>query len=127
MQVSWKTLANQAWKARENAYLIGKTAVGSSLLTPEGKIFSGCNVEHRFRINDVHAEVNAISTMVSNGHFKLSKIIVVSTRKKFTPCGACMDWIIQFGGLECEIGYQSGKDGEIIVYTAKDLMPHYPG
>lgn len=125
-RASWKALSDYAWGSRENSYLIGKTAVGSALSTSGGKIFAGCNVEHRYRINDVHAEVNAISSMVAAGYKELSRIIVVSEEKKFTPCGSCLDWIIQFGGLDCEIAYQSGKDGEIIVFTARELMPHYP-
>jgi cytidine deaminase len=122
----WEELARVAWQTRDFAYIIGDTKVGSALLTIEGKLFSGCNVEHRFRINDSHAEVNAITTMVASGYRSLKAIIVVSERKKFTPCGSCMDWIFQFGGPDCEVAYQSGINGEIFTFTAKELMPHYP-
>ena len=126
LETSWETLAEEAWKVREQAYLIGKTAVGAALLTEEGKIFSGCNVEHRYRINDVHAEVNALSTMVAKGYRKPVRIFIASERNRFTPCGSCMDWIMQFGGLDCEIAYQAGREGDIVVYRARDLMPYYP-
>jgi cytidine deaminase len=122
----WENLAEIAWVTRNNAYLIGETAVGAAILTDEGKIFSGCNVEHRFRINDSHAEVNAITTMVAAGYKIIRCIIVVSERSRFTPCGSCMDWIFQFGGPDCEVAYQSGRNGQIFTFLAKDLMPFYP-
>lgn len=124
--VLWKELANSAWETRKNAYLIGETAVGAALLSDKNEIFTGCNVEHRYRINDIHAEVNAITNMVSAGSQRIRGIIVVSERNRFTPCGACLEWIFQFGGPDCEVAYQSGKDGEITIFVAKDLMPYYP-
>jgi cytidine deaminase len=71
-------LAQAAWSARENAYVIGPTKVGCAVLATDGRIYSGCNVEHRFRSHDVHAEVNAITNMVAAG----------TTHKAVTEC----DW-----------------------------------
>ena len=53
-------------------------------------------------------------------------IIIAAERDRFTPCGACMDWIFQFGGPECLVGYQSEKRGKITYHKAKELMPYYP-
>ena len=60
-------LARMAWEIRESAYVIGPTKVGCAVLGVNGKVYSGCNVEHRFRSHDVHAEVNAITSMVAGG------------------------------------------------------------
>lgn len=121
----WDDLALTAWKHRENARILGKTKVGAAVLS-EGKIFGGCNIEHKFRSHDIHAEISAISIMISSGCKKLDGIIVVAERKKFTPCGGCLDWIFEFGGSKCLVGYQTKKDGVITVFKAEELMPHYP-
>jgi cytidine deaminase len=119
-------LAEAAWHIREMAYVFGKTKVGAAVLSADGGVFVGCNVEHRFRSHDVHAEVNAITNMVAAGKTELISVIVVAERERFTPCGGCMDWIYQFGGPDCLVGYQSEKDGEIKIFKASDLMPYYP-
>jgi cytidine deaminase len=121
----WNKMANVAWHHRENAIVIGKTKVGSAVASNQ-KIFGGCNIEHKFRSHDIHAEISAISTMVSSGCQKLDAIIIVSNRKKFTPCGGCLDWIFEFGGPECLVSYQNKKNGKIEIFVAKELMPHYP-
>jgi cytidine deaminase len=126
-QIPWNTLAEAAWKCRNQAYIIGKTKVGAALITDTEGIFVGCNVEHKYRCHDVHAEVNAITNMVSFGHTKVIAIIVVAEHSNFTPCGGCMDWILQFGGESCLVAIQSQPGGEIHIFQASELMPHYPG
>jgi|SRR5215469_5449510 len=125
-QQDWDALAKIAWSVRRNAHLYGPTAVGAAVLTKTNRVFGGCNVEHRFRSHDVHAEVNAIGTMVANGETQLRAIFIAAERDRFTPCGACMDWIFQFGSHTCEIGYQNNEGGRTKVFTAEELMPHYP-
>ena len=124
--INWDILSKHAWSVRNNSYLIGTTKVGYAMITNKGEIFTGCNVEHRYRILDVHAEVNAITNMVTSGTKSFYAIFVAAERVKFTPCGSCLDWIIQFGGLECQIGYQTSRKSKIIVHTAHELMPYYP-
>ncbi len=121
----WKKLASTAWRYRENARILGKTKVGAAVYS-ENKIFGGCNIEHKFRSHDIHAEISSISAMVSAGCKKLDVILIVAQREKFTPCGGCLDWIFEFGDPDCLVGYQTKKDGEITVFKANDLMPHYP-
>jgi len=122
----WATLAAAAWKSRQHAFVIGNTKVGAAAICSSGALFSGCNVEHRYRCHDVHAEVNAITSMVAGGYTDLVGILIAAEREHFTPCGGCMDWIFQFGGPECLVAFQSREGGELNVYTAGDLMPHYP-
>jgi cytidine deaminase len=123
---TFRSLAEAAWAVRENAYILGKTKVGCALLTSGNKMFVGCNVEHRFRSHDVHAEVNAISTMVANGEQEIRCILVAAERNNFTPCGACMDWIMQFAVKGCLVAFSSSPGSEPTIYTAEQLMPYYP-
>ena len=118
-------LSKNAWKARENAFLYGQTKVGAALVSEE-VVFTGCNVEQQFRSHDVHAEVNAIGNMVAGGLKSFTHILIVAERARFTPCGSCMDWIMQFGGDECMVGFQNTPEGEVLIKKAKELMPFYP-
>jgi cytidine deaminase len=125
-QSQLKSMSDAAWEVREHAYVYGPTRVGAAVMTADGRIFVGCNVEHRFRSHDIHAEVNAIGAMVAAGHTDLVAVVIAAERERFTPCGGCMDWIYQFGGPSCSVGFQSSTDAEITMYDAHDLMPYYP-
>ncbi len=122
----WEKMIQPAWRARENARVLGKTKVGACGLSEIGGMCSGCNVEHKFRSHDIHAETNVISSIIANGYGKLKAILIVAEREQFTPCGSCMDWIFEIGGSECIVGFQNNPNGEIKEYVAGDLMPFYP-
>jgi cytidine deaminase len=121
-------MAELAWAVRENAHLLagGKTKVGCVVLAENGQLFQGVNIQHQFRSHDIHAEVAAIAAMVSAGAKKAVAIMIVAERELFTPCGACMDWIMEFGGGECLLAVQSGHEQPLRLYTARQLMPYYP-
>ena len=122
----WRKLSREAWLCQKKAKVLGTTQVGAAVLSSKGEIFSGCNIEHKFRSHDIHAEISAISSLVSSGDNKLKAILVVTNRERFTPCGSCMDWIFELGGPYCFVGFQNQTDKEIEKFQAKDLMPYYP-
>src|SRR5450432_2133637 len=124
--IDWHRLSTLAWEVRESSYIIGNTKVGCAIVCASGEFFIGCNIEQTFRSHDVHAEVNAISTMIANGEQTILGLLVVAERERFTPCGACMDWIFQFGGPDCQVGFQNTRNSDIEIYKAKELMPYYP-
>jgi cytidine deaminase len=119
-------LGDAAWKVREHAFVMGPTKVGCAVLADTGSVHVGANVEHRFRSHDVHAEVNALTNMAASGERKVVALVIAAERERFTPCGACLDWIFQFGGAECVVGFQSERGGEIATFLSGDLMPYYP-
>ena len=122
----WERMAVLAWEAARHARLYGKTAVGATVIAKDGRLFAGCNVEHRFRSHDIHAEVNALSTMVAAGAGPAVALIVVAKRKRFTPCGSCLDWVFELGGGDCRVAFQATPGGKIRLYRSSQLMPHYP-
>ncbi|WP_179581824.1 cytidine deaminase family protein [Tunturiibacter gelidoferens] len=127
MQLRSDELLNTAWVTRDSAYVIGPTKVGCSVLSEGSRIYSGCNVEHRYRSHDVHAEVNAITNMVAAGERRLLALAVVAERERFTPCGACLDWIFQFADPEtCMVFCQAARNGPVTEYLLQDLMPFHP-
>jgi cytidine deaminase len=119
-------LANKAWEARERSRILGNTAVGCAVLADDGRVFGGCNVEHRFRSHDIHAETNALSTMVAGGAEVARAVFIAAERDHFTPCGACMDWIFELGGADCFVLVQAAPDGDVKSFRASELMPQYP-
>ncbi len=120
-----KEMVEKAWSVRASSN--GKTRVGAACAyVDEGIVVEGCNIEHRFRSHDIHAEVNAISTLVATGYESFNSILIVADREQFTPCGSCMDWIMEIGGENADVMFQSSMTGDIKVYKAKELMPHYP-
>lgn len=91
-------LIKMAYEAMENAYVpYSKFQVGAALLTTEGKVFTGCNIENASYGATNCAERTAIFKAVSEGYTKFQKIAVVSNSKKFTyPCGICRQVMGEF-------------------------------
>jgi cytidine deaminase len=115
-----------AWGVRHHARLVGRTAVGCAALDESMAIHIGCNIEHRFRSHDIHAEVCATSALVASGAQRLVAVLIAAERERFTPCGACMDWIFELGGGQCIVMVQRDAAMPPEVYAADQLMPHYP-
>ena len=118
-EIQVQRLVEAAWEARKRAYILGKTPVGAAALSDNGKVYLGCNVEHRFRSHDVHAEVNALTSMVADGGGRAIAVAVASQREYFTPCGACMDWIFELGGEDCLIYVANSLDNLLLSKKAK--------
>lgn len=125
-EINWPELAITAWEARRHAHLHGPTAVGAAALSSNGNAYPGCNVEHRFRAHDVHAEVNALTNMIANGDGPASAVVIAAARDNFTPCGGCMDWIFELGGPDCLVAFSPAPGAELQILLANQLMPHYP-
>lgn len=119
-------LASAAWVARNRSRVLGKTRVGCAVWSTSGQIWLGCNIEHKYRSHDIHAEVNAIGNLVAGGDDRLAAVFIAAERERFTPCGSCMDWIFELGGDSCLVAAQSSPGGQIMVFTAGELMPFYP-
>jgi cytidine deaminase len=119
-------LGEAAWKARQFARIYGTTKVGCAVEADDGRVFVGCNVEHRFRSHDVHAEVAALAALVSAGAQRAIRLFIAAERSQFTPCGSCLDWIFEIGGETCVVFSQSIPNGPTTAYTAEELMPFYP-
>jgi len=127
----WADMSRAAWAARRNAAILkdNDTRVGCAIQTVGAQAFDlGCNVEHPFLTQTIHAETNAIGNMIvrTGPDAKIKRILVVAERHKFTPCGGCMDMIMQYSEAECLVAYQNDPDGPIRCYTRNELMPEYP-
>lgn len=93
------TLTQKALAARNNAYApYSRFHVGAALITEEGQVFSGCNVENAAYPEGVCAEAGAISAMVAaGGSRKIASIMVAGKGPApCLPCGGCRQKIREF-------------------------------
>jgi cytidine deaminase len=104
-----QALVQAAVEARKKAYApYSKYFVGSALLTTEGKIFQGCNVENASYGLTCCSERVAIFKAVSEGVTDFLAIAVVTQDRGF-PCGACRQVLHEFNPhLTVLIGNQEG-------------------
>lgn len=99
------------------------------MLSSNGTIFKGCNVENAsFPIgNCAERAAIAAAVLVEGKNFELKAIAVVAFNETgdalpITPCGACRQALIEFG-KEAEVGFLN-SDNEWMTVIADDLLPH---
>lgn len=111
-------------EAKKFAYCpYSRFRVGAAVLTSEGRIFSGCNVENSSYPLGNCAERTAIQKAVSEGH-KVFKAIAVASDVQdefIAPCGACRQVMREFG-TDWDV-YLTKPDGTYVVHTVQDLLP----
>lgn len=93
-----KSLFLAAEDAMQNSYSpYSKFNVGASLLTKDGRIFQGTNVENISYGLSICAERVAIFVAISNGYRDFTDMAIVTTSGKYTfPCGACRQVLMEF-------------------------------
>jgi len=117
-------LIKQSRVAMTYAYCpYSKFQVGAALLTTEGKVFTGCNVENVSYGLTVCAERTAIFKAVSEGYTEY-KAMAISTNLQdqwSSPCGACRQVLLEFG-VDYEL-YLSKPDLTYWKTTPGALLP----
>jgi cytidine deaminase len=118
-------LYEAARAARENAYApYSRFLVGAAILTPEGEIYSGCNVENAAYPQGACAEAGAISAMARAGRRTIAEILVVGDGEGLcTPCGGCRQRIREFAGPATPV-HIAGLQGVRASFTLEELLPH---
>jgi len=118
-----ETLLKMAYEATERSYApYSKFKVGAALLTEEGKVFTGCNIECASFGGTNCAERTAIFKAISEGYNKFVKIAVVSAGEIFTyPCGICRQVLNEFAP---EIDIVLDDHGVVKVINLKEMLPY---
>ena len=114
-------LIAKAVQAQENAYApYSSYAVGAALLTRQGHVYTGCNVENASFSLTICAERSAVFSAVSRGEHEFGAIAIV-TSNGGAPCGACRQVLAEFGlDTRVLIATPEGLQSET---TVRDLLP----
>lgn len=124
MNIDWPVLREHARQAAQAAYApYSRFSVGAALLTDDGRIFRGCNVENASFGLTICAERNAVFAAVAQGVRRFSALAVItSSEHPVSPCGACRQVLHEFRPsyeLRCY-----GQSGAELITTVADLLPH---
>lgn len=119
-----KMLIEEAKKAREMAYVpYSKFKVGAALLSEDGTVFGGCNIENAAYSMCNCAERTALFKAYSEGHTNYRAIAVVAdTKRPVPPCGACRQVISELCDPTMEV-ILTNLDGQIQELTVGELLP----
>ena len=118
-------LLEAALAARENAYApYSRFLVGAAILTPEGEIYSGCNVENAAYPQGACAEAGAIAAMARAGRRAIAEVLVIGDGEGLcTPCGGCRQRIREFAAAETPV-HIAGSEGVRITLSLAELLPY---
>ena len=102
--------------------------VGAALLTKDGEIFGGCNIENAAYTPSNCAERTAIFKAVSEGKKEFSAIAIVGGKADgklqfCAPCGVCRQVLAEFCNPETFIVYLGTAPDNYQKYLLKDLFP----
>ncbi len=118
-------LIEKAIEAKESAYApYSKFKVVAALLTKDGTLYTGNNIENGSYSLGCCAERVAIFKAVSEGHRAFKKLVVTAdTEKPISPCGACRQVMTEFFDEKTEIILTSQTKEELLTDITK-LLPY---
>ena len=113
-----------AERAMRNAYApYSEFLVGAALLTPDGTVIAGCNVENASYPAGICAERAAIGAAVASGHRRFVAVLIRTEADAPTPpCGVCRQVLAEFGTALIVIAHAA--TGTEARWTLADLLPH---
>ncbi len=97
--------------------------VGAAILTPDGAIHSGCNVENAAYPQSWCAETTALAHMVAAGDRRVVAVAVIAEKAdRVTPCGGCRQKLMEFGTADTKI-HLCDQTGVVETVTLGALLP----
>lgn len=124
MDIDFQLLMNKAKEAAQNSYSpFSRFAVGAAVITPNGNIYKGCNVENSsFGLTNC-AERTAIFKAVSEGEREILAVAIYSPNSDSCyPCGACRQVLYEFQGDE-EISVVTENMGQLEIQKLSYFLP----
>ncbi len=123
------TLIEQALKAREFSYSpYSNYMVGAAVLTTDGDIYTGCNIENAAYGPTNCGERTAIFKAVSEGKREFVAIAIVGGKRGTTgdyaaPCGVCRQVMMEFCDPHKMQVIVAKNTEEYKVFTLEELLP----
>ena len=117
-------LLESARTARDAAYApySGNFKVGAAVLTADGQIFTGCNIENASFGASMCAERVAIFSAIAAGQRQIKALAVIAdTPQPVAPCGLCRQVLSEFSA-DCQV-IMANLHGNYQVLTLDQLLP----
>ncbi|KXT76630.1 cytidine deaminase [Streptococcus sp. DD12] len=123
--VTTEDLISQAKTAASFAYVpYSNFPVGASLLTKDGQVYRGCNIENAsFGLTNC-AERTAIFNAVAQGKREFAQLVIFgNTDQPIAPCGACRQVMSEFMSSDTPV-VLVGRDENERHTTVGQLLPY---
>ena len=126
--MNYNELCQLAITALKKAYCpYSGYSVGAALLTKNGKVYTGCNIENASFTPTVCAERTAFFKAVSEGERDFEVIAVAGGKNGvisgvFPPCGVCRQVMAEFCPSEFKVLFVK-SEGEFEEHTLGELLP----
>lgn len=122
--INYKLLLQKAYEGRSHAYApYSDFKVGAAVLTDDGRIYTGCNIENASFGATNCAERTAIFKAVSEGSHKIRAVAIVGADGDYTyPCGICRQVMAEFGDENTIIILGKNPD-DYLIKTLAELLP----
>jgi cytidine deaminase len=115
------SLANEAKEKSYSPY--SNFRVGAALLTEDGKIYKGANIENAAYGATMCAERTAVFSAKLDGVENYSAIAITSDSNDYIPpCGSCRQVLLELCGKELDVYITNGK-GDVKSFKLKELIP----
>lgn len=123
MTITMEQLIELARQASGQAYApYSQFAVGAALLTEDGAVITGCNVENASYGLTMCAERVAVFKAVCGGQKEFKAIAIYAPTEDYcSPCGACRQVLAEFGSATTVI--MANNRGEYQLSTVAELLP----
>jgi len=143
-EMECRMLCQCAIEARKLSYCpYSHFAVGAALLSADGTVFTGCNIENAAYTPSICAERTAFSKAVSEGHVSFTAIAIAGGPREpdpaeqhgednsispislplCPPCGVCRQVMMEFCDPDSFRILLVSSASEYTVYTLKELLP----
>ena len=129
-QTQIRDLIRRAFAARKFAYTpYSHFNVGAALLTRNGKVYTGCNIENAGYTATNCAERTALFKAVGEGERQFSAIAIVGSKEGTVnelvtgPCGVCRQALYEFSGPDLTV-IMARTEEDYIVTTLGQLLPY---
>ena len=122
--MDYKELIKASFDAQKNSYApYSKFNVGASVLTKQGKIYAGANIENASYPAGICAERVAMSKAISEGEKEFVAICITCSGDTYHyPCGVCRQFMSEFT-KDLDVIVAKSKD-DYKIFKLSDLLPH---
>ena len=125
------TMIKMALEARKNSYSpYSHFQVGACLLTKEGRLYTGCNIENAAYGPTNCAERTAFFKAVSEGERDFAGIAIVGDKEGTVvdnyafPCGVCRQVVTEFTDPETFVILVAKSEKDYLETTLAALLPN---